>query len=95
MEFDALSHRVTGCAIEVHRHLGPGLLESACLRCLSHELSIAGLRRESDKPLPLTYKGVSLDRGYRIDLPVEDELMVELKFVEKILPFTKPNCSPI
>ena len=86
MEFDALSNRVIGCAIEVHRHLGPGLLESACLRCLSHELSLAGLKHETEKPLPLTYKGVSLDCGYRIDLLVEDELIVELKCVEKLLP---------
>jgi len=86
MEFDALSNRLIGCAIEVHRHLGPGLLESACLRCLSHELSLSGLKHETEKPLPLTYKGISLDCGYRIDLLVEDELIVELKCVEKLLP---------
>ncbi len=86
MEFDALSNRLIGCAIEVHRHLGPRLLESACLRCLSHELSLAGLKHETEKPLPLNYKGVSLDRGCRIDLLVEDELIVEPKCVEKLLP---------
>ncbi len=89
MEFDALSNRLIGCAIEVHRHLGPGLLESACLRCLSHELNLVGLKHETEKPLPLDYKGVSLDCGYRIDLLVEDELIVELKCVEKILPIHK------
>jgi GxxExxY protein len=86
MEFDPLSNRVIGCAIEVHRHLGPGLLESACLRCLSHEMTLSGLKHEAEKALPLAYKGVSLDCGYRLDLLVEDELIVELKCVEKILP---------
>jgi len=86
MEFDALSNRVIGCAIEVHRHLGPGLLESACLRCRSHEMTLSGLEHETEKALPLSYKGISLDCGYRIDLMVEDGLIVELKCVEKILP---------
>ena len=68
MEFDELSGRVIGCALEVHKQLGPGLLESAYERCLSYELLCAGIRHETQKELPIDYKGVKLDCGYRVDL---------------------------
>ena len=84
MEFDDLSHRVIGCAIEVHRALGPGLLESAYEQCLAHELSRNGIRFELQYPQPVEYKGLELDCGYRIDLLVEGELILELKSVSKV-----------
>ena len=83
---DALTERVIGAAIEVHRHLGPGLLESAYEECLFWELTQAGVKTLRQVPLPVVYKQVKLDIGYRLDLVVEDELMVELKTVEKLLP---------
>jgi len=86
MEFDELSGKVIGCAIEVHKNLGPGLLESAYERCLSYELTAKGLRHEIQKELPIDYKGMKLDAGYRIDLIVENGVIVELKSVEKISP---------
>ena len=70
MKFDPLSSNVIGCAIEVHRHLGPGLLESTYEACLAHELSAAGLRYRRQHPMPVHYKGVELDCGYRVDLLV-------------------------
>ena len=81
---DALSEKVIGCAIEVHRHLGPGLLESAYEMCLCHELEAAGLTFRRQVPLPVRYKQVSLEMGYRLDVVVEDELVVELKTVGAI-----------
>ncbi len=81
-----LSDQVIGAAIEVHRELGPGLLESAYQACLAHELALRGILFVSQLDLPLTYKGVQLDVGYRIDLLVEDKIIVELKAVEKVLP---------
>ena len=92
MEFDDLSHRVIGCAIEVHRALGPGLLESAYEECLAHELSRNGIRFELQYPQPVAYKGLKLDCGYRIDLLVEGELILELKSVSKLTGFMKHNC---
>ncbi len=86
MEFDELSGKVIGYAIEVHKNLGLGLLESAYERCLSYELTAAGLRHETQKELPIDYKGLRIDSGYRIDLIVENSIIVELKSVEKILP---------
>ena len=86
MEFDELSKRVIGCAIEVHKNLGPGLLESAYERCLSNELTAKGIRHETQKELPIDYKGVRIDSGYRIDLIIENSIIVELKSVDKILP---------
>jgi GxxExxY protein len=86
MEFDELSNKVIGCAIEVHKKLGPGLLESAYEKCLSFELSSAGIHHEVQKQLPLEYKGLKLDCGYRIDIIVAGELIIELKTVDKILP---------
>ena len=84
MEFDDLSNRVIGCAIEVHRHLGPGLLESAYEQCLAHELSRNGIAFQLQLALPVQYKDVRLDCGYRIDILVESHLIVELKSAEEI-----------
>lgn len=86
MNLDKLSQLTIGCAIEVHRVLGPGLLESTYDRCLAHELALAGLRHKTQHPLPVEYKGVHLDCGYRIDVLVEDSLIVELKAVEDLEP---------
>ncbi len=83
---DQISRRIIGAAIEVHRHLGPGLLESAYESCLIFELKKLGLRIEEQKPLPVVYKEVNLDCGYRLDLVVEDEIIVEIKAAEKLLP---------
>jgi GxxExxY protein len=86
MEFDELSRSVIGCAIEVHRNLGPGLLESTYRPCLAHELSQAGIPFQMELPLPVQYKGILLDCGYRIDLLVSGDLIVEIKSLETILP---------
>ena len=72
--------------IEVHRHLGPGLLESAYEECLCHELHLRGLSFERQVDLPVEYKGLKLDCGYKIDLLVQDEVILELKAVEKLMP---------
>ena len=84
MEFDDLSNRVIGCAIEVHRQLGPGLLESAYEQCLAHELNRHGISFQLHHPQPVQYKDIRLDCGYRIDILVEHELIVELKSVDEI-----------
>ena len=84
MEFDDLSNRVIGCAIEVHRELGPGLLESAYEQCLAHELKRSGIRFQLQHPQPVRYKEIQLDCGYRIDILVDDQLILELKSVEEI-----------
>lgn len=76
-----VSSRVIGAAIEVHRELGPGLLESACEECLCYELSQAGLAFERQLPLPVQYKRIRLDCGYRADLVVQGVVLVELKAV--------------
>jgi len=81
-----LTERVIGAAIEVHRELGPGLMESAYEECLCHELHLRGLAFERQVPLPVRYKGVNLDCGYRLDLIVEGSLILELKCVEHVLP---------
>lgn len=83
-EFDSLTHQVIGAAIEVHRVLGPGLLESAYEECLCRELSLQGVSFRRQVPLPIDYKGVRLDCGYRIDLLVDDRLIVEIKAVESL-----------
>ena len=84
MEFDELSGRVIGCAIEVHRHLGPGLLESAYEQSLAHELKINDIAFELQVPQPVKYKGIRLDCGYRLDVLVERTLVIELKSVDEI-----------
>jgi GxxExxY protein len=76
MEFDELSRKVIGCAIEVHRNLGPGLLESTYRQCLACELSQAGIPFQMEVPLPVRYKEMLLDCGYRIDLLVSGDLML-------------------
>ena len=85
-QFSDLSYKELGCALEVHRALGPGLLESAYQQCLCHELSLNQIRFEIEKPLPVQYKGIRLDCGYRIDMLVEEEIILELKSVEQLLP---------
>jgi len=85
-EFEEISHRVIGCAIEVHRVLGPGLLESSYQRCLSRELELNGIEHVCEAPLPIEYRGISLECGYRVDLLIGRELILELKSVKKIDP---------
>jgi GxxExxY protein len=77
---------IIGAAIEVHKLLGPGLLESTYEECLCHELNLRNISFQRQVPLPVVYKGVNLDCGYRIDLLVKNEVVVELKAVENILP---------
>ena len=84
MEFDDLSNRVIGFAIEVHRALGPGLLESAYEPCLAHELRRNDIDFTLQRPQPIKYKGIQLDCGYRIDMLVAGELILELKSVDQI-----------
>ncbi len=86
IEFDPLSNRVIGCAIAVHRGLGPGLLESAYEQCLAREFSLAELAFEVQKSMPVEYKGIHLDCGYRLDFLVENKLIIELKAVAALLP---------
>jgi GxxExxY protein len=81
-----LTERVIGACIEIHRSLGPGLLESAYEECLCYELARYGLSFSRQQPLPVVYKGVRLDCGYKMDIVVEDKLILELKTVEKLLP---------
>jgi len=82
MTENEISKIIIGCAIEVHKHLGPGLLESAYQECLLYELVQAGFKVEKEKPMPIVYKEVKLNHGYRIDLLVEDKVVIELKTVE-------------
>ena len=85
-KFSDLSHQVIGAAIEVHRHLGPGLLESTYQQCLARELHLTGISFKTEYPLPVDYKGIHLDCGYRIDLLIEDTIIVELKSVAQLKP---------
>ena len=85
-QFETLSGQVIGCAIEVHRFLDPGLLESSYQRCLSRELELNGIAHTCEAPLPIEYKGISLECGYRVDLLVEGALIIELKSVKRIDP---------
>jgi GxxExxY protein len=86
MKLEHLTSRILGSAIKVHSALGPGLLESAYRLCLCQELTLEGLEVEVECPLPLVYRGLRLDAGYRIDLRVEKQVVVELKSVKAILP---------
>ena len=81
-----LTEKIIGAAIEVHKTIGPGLLESAYEECLAHEMRIRGLNFERQVPLPVVYKGVTLDCGYRLDFLVEKAVVVELKAVESLQP---------
>jgi len=85
MDFSELSHRVIGCAIEVHRTLGPGLLEPTYEQCLAHELKLKGICFLLQHPLPVEYKGLRLDCGYRVDILVNNQMILELKSVEHLL----------
>ncbi len=85
-ELNHISGAIIGAAIEVHKALGPGLLESAYEACLAYELVQQGYKVEQQKPLPLVYKEVRLDCGYRLDLLVEDAVIVEVKSVEELAP---------
>jgi GxxExxY protein len=86
LEVNKTTEAIIGAAIEVHRHLGPGLLESAYEECLCQELMLRNIPFKRQFPLPVSYKGKDLDCGYRIDLLVNDEVVVELKAVENLLP---------
>ena len=86
MTDNELTHAIIGAAIEVHRALGPGLLESAYEECLARELSLRGLQFERQKPVPVVYKEVKLDCGYRLDFLVEGKVVIELKAVEALAP---------
>ncbi|WP_264519684.1 GxxExxY protein [Flavobacterium sp. N1994] len=82
MDINELTYKVIGLAIDVHKELGPGLLESAYQECLFYELKNAGLHVEKEKSLPIVYKEVKLDHGYRIDLLVKNVVVIEIKTVE-------------
>ncbi len=83
---DPLTGRIIGAAIEVHRRLGPGLLESTYETCLCYELHLSGLTVKRQIPVPILYRDTKLDSGYRIDILVEDEVVVEIKSVADLLP---------
>ena len=84
--YEELTGEIHGAAIEVHKEIGPGLLESAYEECLCRELSLRGLSFQRQVPLPVAYKGVKLDCGYKLDLVVEDKVILELKSVRQIEP---------
>jgi len=86
MDRDPVTERIIGCAIEVHRALGPGLLESAYERCLAFELGQHGIPFRQQLPVPVEYKGNRIECGYRIDLLVDDAVIVELKSVDQLAP---------
>jgi GxxExxY protein len=89
VDLNQLSGKVIGAAIEVHQTLGPGLLESAYEECLCHELSINGLSFKRQQHLPVSYKAIKLDCGYRLDIVVENLIIIELKAVDRIEPIHK------
>ena len=91
MRENEIADKVIGAAIEVHRNLGPGLLESAYDECLCYELSHSGIRFVRQVHLPINYKGLRLDCAYRLDIVVEDALIVELKAVDELLPIHKAH----
>ncbi len=86
MDENQLSNLIIGMAIEVHKQLGPGLLESAYEQCLAYELSHAGIIFERQKELPVVYKGISLDCNYRIDIFVDNKVIIEIKAEKLIMP---------
>lgn len=86
-----ITQAVIGAAVEVHRALGPGLLESAYHECLCRELTVRGIAYERERPIPLEYKGTRLECGYRLDILVASSVVVEVKSVEAIAPSTKLN----
>ena len=86
MTVNEITESIIGSSIEVHRELGPGLLESAYRQCLCHELTLRGMPFVCERPLPVAYKGLRLDCGYRVDLVVADAVVVELKTVDRLAP---------
>lgn len=84
MQFEELTSEIIGAAIEVHKELGPGLLESTYERCLVHELSLRGIKTERQKVQPIIYKGLELDEGYRLDILVDHQIILELKVVDSL-----------
>jgi GxxExxY protein len=86
MEINEITRKIIGCAIEVHKNLGPGLLESAYEECLAYELNKAGLSIKRQVPTPVVYKDIKLECGYRIDILVEDSVILELKVVDEFNP---------
>lgn len=86
MHLEDGTNHIIAAAIEVHRVLGPGLLETAYEECLCHELKLRGIKFERQKSLPVEYKGKILDCSYRLDIVIQDQIILELKCVEKILP---------
>jgi len=86
MNINQITEKIIGCAINVHKELGPGLLESAYEECLIYELRQAGLNAERQVPVPVVYKEIKLDCGYRVDILVEKKVIVELKTVDAIIP---------
>ncbi len=86
MEFEKLSEKVIGLAIEVHRNLGPGLLESTYKQCIAYELTQAKLKYQMETKLPIKYKNIHISSGYRIDLLIENNLILEIKCVDKFHP---------
>jgi len=89
MDENRIATRVIGAAIEVHRKLGPGMLESTYQQCLAHELRLRGIPFEAEKPVGLDYKGLQIENAYRADFLVGGKLIVELKSVEEIMPIHK------
>lgn len=86
MEINKITEKIIGCAIEVHKNLGPGLLESAYEECLCYELNIKGLFFERQRPVPIIYKEIKLNCGYRSDIIVENKVVVEIKSIDSIAP---------
>ncbi|MGB4204420.1 MAG: GxxExxY protein [Bacteroidales bacterium] len=89
MEINQITEKIIGCAIEVHKQLGPGLLESAYEECLFYELKNTGLEVKKQLALPLVYKEIKLDAGYRIDLLIENKVIVEIKSVDVLVEIHK------
>ena len=83
---DELTYKIIGCAIEVHKHLGPGLLESVYEKCFIHELGLRGLHYQSQQKVPIIYKDINLDAELRYDVLVENLIIVELKSMDGVLP---------
>ncbi len=86
LQHEALSHTIIGAAMEVHKILGPGLLEAVYEECLCYELTLRGVQHQRQVPLPVIYKDAKLDCNYRMDLVVEDTLVLELKAIDHVLP---------
>ena len=95
MEKDPFTSKIIGCAIEVHRELGPGLLESTYQQCLAHELTLNGLAFKLEHPLPVEYKGCRLDCGYRVDIMIENRVIIELKAIEEVKNITVQTMKKI